>query len=265
MYKINHCPACHSSNITKFPAYLYQFVAWRITGTKPNGNVPIEGMKCNNCDFTCSADRIDEKEEAALYTGYREDLYNTMRVECEPSYQNHIANFNEEEYHAVRRFGINTLISKYVDPVKIKTVLDYGGDKGQHIPQAFEHAERYVHEISNVELLPNIKKFDTNTTDKMDFVMCCHVLEHKSEPDEIINEIAKYVNKDTWLYVEVPEYEMYGPNSAFHEHINSFTDRSMWALLDRCGFEYIEGITTEHQGSYILCAMARPKPELFEL
>ena len=264
MYKIDHCPACHSTNVTKFPAYMYEFIEWRITKQRPNNRTAIQGIKCNDCDFTCSDTRFDQQDETNLYDGYRNSLYDEMRIACEPSYAHHLQNFNEQEYHNIRSFGINTLIDKYLNKPEIKTVLDYGGDKGQHIPESLSHAERYVYDISNVELMPNIKQFDPATTDKMDFVMCCHVLEHKSEPDEIINEIAKYVHKDTWLYVEVPEYEMYGPNSSFHEHINSFTDRSMWALLNRCNFEYVDAITTQYKDGYIMCVMARPKPELFE-
>lgn len=259
MYKIDHCPACHSDNIEKFPAFLYQFIVWRITGNKPASNVPIQGIKCNHCGFTCSESRIDSTEEASLYGGYRGNTYNNMRIECEPGYAQHLATFDDSEYMHVRQFGINMLIDKLVDKDKIKTVLDYGGDKGQHIPAAFASADRYVYEISNVSMLPGIKAFDLNSELLMDFIMCCHVLEHKSEPDAIIKDIKRHMHKDTWLYIEVPEYEMYGPGAAFHEHINSFTDSSMWALLDRMGIELVEAVTTQYKDGYIMCVLAKLK------
>lgn len=260
MYNIDYCPACHSSNISKHPAYMYQFVAWRISGNKPEGDVPINGIFCHNCEFTCTESRIDEEEEKALYTNYRGEEYNSMRIECEPSYAAHLLNFDTEEYMKVRKYGINVLIEKNVDVSKIKTVLDYGGNKGEHIPPVFNTAERYVYDISDVDLLEGVKSFDPDNVEKMDFVMCCHVLEHKSEPDAIIEEIKKHIHEESWIYIEVPEYERYPlPGATFHEHINSFTDRSMWALLDRCGIEVVEMITTATGDGHIMCLLGKLK------
>jgi hypothetical protein len=260
MYNIDSCPACGSDNITKLPAYMHEFVAWRVTGYRPHGHLPIKGVHCLSCQFTCSDSRLDDREEQLLYDDYRGASYNQQRIACEPTYENYLNNFDSNEYMQIRRFGIMELINKYVDAANIQTVLDYGGNKGEHIPQVFNHAKRYVYDISNVGLLPGVELFDVNSTEVMDFIMCCHVLEHKSEPAELIEQIKKYADNNTWFYIEVPDNEIYSlPGAVFHEHINSFTYKSMVSLLSRHGIEVVEIISTSANNEHIMCVLGKLK------
>ena len=256
MYLVKRCPCCHSPDIVKRPAKLARFVAWRSTGTDPMEDTENRTMTCNKCTFTASDLRLTEQEEANLYRGYREDGYNTMRIECEPNYQERADSFDQEAYIEVRKKGINALIKRNLDPRSIYTVLDYGGDTGIHIPAEFVRANKYVYDISGVTTVSGILTFDpTANIDPIDFLMCCQVLEHKSNVDELIEELKIYADTNTWIYIEVPNYQNPPPiNIVFHEHINFFSRRSLEALLNRHGIQVVDAFEEEN-----LCILGKLK------
>jgi hypothetical protein len=162
--------------------------------------------------------------------------------------------FNDAEYIEARKKGVNFLIEKNIDCTKIKTVLDYGGDTGVHIPEKFTDAKKYVYDISGVIPMEGILNFDPEV-DKgcVDFLMCCHVLEHKSDLDILIKELKKHIDTNSWLYIEVPNYKLPPPDKlVFHEHINFFNKISMTALLDRHGIEVIDSFEDEN-----LCVLGK--------
>lgn len=236
MYTINYCPACHGNNINLQPTKLARFVAWRALGNPLDTDLDVTGLKCSNCSFVGAVERFNVHEEINLYKGYRGEEYNRVRTVCEPTYNENADFIEDDAYYENRKIGITTLIEKHI--TDIKTVLDYGGDTGSIIPHNLNHAKRYVYDISEVPTVNGVLKYD-NRIKTFDFLMCCHVLEHKPNPDELLNEIKKYVDKDSWIYFEVPN----NPNpyiGTFHEHINFFNIKSMTALLERNGFNVID-------------------------
>jgi hypothetical protein len=235
MYKIDKCIACGSTNLNEYEAELHEFVVWRVTKTK-QGHYPVTGLSCRDCGCTFSQSRLNDEEENLLYAGYREENYNQMREACEPGYIQNIATMLEGDGYLKRRqVIINKMISGFVDPASVKSVLDYGGDDGKHIPECFQSAKHYVYEISGIDLLEGIAPYSTKTnTEQVDFLMCCHVLEHRSEIDSLLEDIKKCVHKESWLYFEVPTEAI---PRVFHEHINIFTSKSLAALLSRNGIE----------------------------
>jgi hypothetical protein len=254
MYIIDYCPACHSKDITKSPYKLSQFVAWRSTGDFPYGQVPTMGIKCNQCSFLATHHRLTAQEEQNLYINYRGDDYNKMRLFIEPQYQHHITTFDGNDYAEKRKVGINALINKNIDLSTVHSVLDYGGDTGAHIPQVFVNAKKYVYDISGVDTIEGVETYDTATSPAtVDFLMCCHTLEHKSDPDILINDLKKYVDQSTWVYIEVPNADPPWQNE-FHEHINIFNCKSMTALLERHGFKIADVFENEN-----LCMLAKLK------
>jgi hypothetical protein len=256
MYNVDYCVSCHSPDITKTPAYLAHFVAWRSTGNKPTGNIKNFLVKCNHCSFIGSYRRLTEEEEARLYDGYRGEAYNDMRIQCEPSYKDKMYSFNNIEYINARKKGISTLIERNIDCAKIKTVLDYGGDTGVHIPEQFVNAKKYVYDISGVIPMEGILNFNPETDkDCVDFLMCCHVLEHKSDLDILIKELKRHVGENSWIYIEVPNYRVAPPNDlTFHEHINFFSRKSMVALLERHGIIVVDTFREDN-----LCVLGKLK------
>lgn len=238
MYQINHCLACLSTDIELHPAKLARFLSWRITGNDPGDDVPSIGMKCSHCSFVGSVDRFDQQENANLYTGYRGEEYTRIRNICEPEYQN-ISKFVDPMYRENRQIGIQKLIKQHVDISQIHQVLDYGGDNGSMIPDCFQSAQRYVFDLSGIETLPDIKKYTPDTKKTFDFLICGHLLEHESDPEDLLAKLKKCAHSDSWIYFELPN----NPNpyvGRFHEHINFFNIRSLRILLEKNGFEIID-------------------------
>ena len=238
MYQIKYCLACHNSNVTIQPARLARFVAWRALDTPVDTDIAVNGLKCPACSFVGSVDRFTAAEETNLYANYRGEEYNRVRNICEPAYQASAEFIEDQSYYDNRKIGITTLTKRQIDINNIGTVLDYGGDTGSMIPEYFAHAQKYVYDISNVPTVDGVLKYD-GTIKTFDFLMCCHVLEHKPNPDDVLNDIKQYIDKDSWIYIEVPN----NPNAyigTFHEHINFFNIESISALLKRNGFKIID-------------------------
>lgn len=253
MYKVNFCLACHSSDIELKQSKLARFVVWRATQDPVDDNIDNYGIVCNNCSYIGSQLRLTDKEVNNLYKNYRGDDYNELRIICEPNYKDRANSFSEEEYTKTRAVGINKLISNNIDVSKVSSVLDFGGDTGFYIPNVFTNAKKYVYDISGVELLPGIESYNEQVG-AVDFVMCCHLLEHMSDPDVALIDIKKLVSKDSWAYFEVPNNPTPYLPTRFHEHINIFNKKSFIALLERNGFSIIDTDETHH-----LCVLTKLK------
>ncbi|MCP9848784.1 bifunctional 2-polyprenyl-6-hydroxyphenol methylase/3-demethylubiquinol 3-O-methyltransferase UbiG [Cyanobium sp. Morenito 9A2] len=86
-------------------------------------------------------------------------------------------------------------------------VADVGGDAGQLIP--LEIASRaYVVETSKQKAVEGVTRVDrlSEIDQKVDLVMCCHVLEHLSDPASLLSSIIKELElaDGCLLYLEVP-------------------------------------------------------------
>jgi len=235
MYAEQKCVACHSTNITTAPAKLARFVAWKALDVPVDADIEVQGMQCLDCSFVGSVDRFLPQEEHNLYNDYRGTEYTRIRTICEPEYPK-ITEFIEHDYCDNRKIGISALIKKHVDVTKITNMLDYGGDTGSMIPDTLVDSNKYVYDISEVPTIPGVKKYNQYKSDQpFNFIMCCHVLEHKPDPDDLLEDIKRFGNANTWFYFEVPN----NPNpfiGTFHEHINFFNLTSLTALLERNGF-----------------------------
>lgn len=193
---------------------------------------------CKNCGLSYSQYRPNDEEMKLLYDGYRGEEYQKQRQKHEPFYTKE---FNEslgfdikqQNYRKERLFNI---LKKYFDINSIKNVLDYGGDAGQFIPDQFELAEKYVYEISNVKPINGIKQIKTKETlktRKYDFIMCTHVLEHVAYPIDIIKEMYDLLEKDGYLYLELPldYYETWDEDLTYiHEHISCYNIKTLATL-----------------------------------
>ena len=117
-------------------------------------------------------------------------------------------------------------------------MLDFGGATGEFIPDIFSNADKYVYDISNVELVSGIKKYNNQTKD-IDIILCNHVLEHISDLQKIIEQIKKLTTNTCWGYFEVPN----NPSpyiGTFHEHVNMFNKKSLTKLLTTNNFQIID-------------------------
>jgi hypothetical protein len=85
----------------------------------------------------------------------------------------------------------------------IKTVLDYGGDRGQFIPEDLG-TERYVYEISDAKAVEGVERLTSVAGRHFDFIMLTHVLEHCSEPRDMLALLKPLAHENTLFYFEVP-------------------------------------------------------------
>jgi SAM-dependent methyltransferase len=198
---------------------------------------------CSECNYVGLEARLDQIEMNNLYSGYRGEEYNTQRLAIEPHYVDYIDRFDSPEEIERRMVGINWILDRIVDIDAINSVLDYGGGSGNLIPDKFTGKELFVHDISNEEPIPGVKKFNVESNQKFDFILCCHVLEHVAEPENLVNEILKFAHDDTLIYFEVPNFDCPPiPNGVFHEHISVFSEKSLHAFFNRMNFTFIDGV-----------------------
>ena len=262
MYTVDHCLACNTLNVTKEPAYLAQFVVWKATDEFVYEHQPTHGVVCNQCSFVGSRHRLSDEEERRLYSGYRNEEYNNKRIFCEPWYKEHVEKFNTQQYVEERKVGINTLIDRNVDIVTISTVLDYGGDNGVHIPKKFIKAKLFVSDISGAALAPGVLPYPSDPSAKrlkVDFLMCCHVLEHKSDLDILVKDLKNHIHDKSWIYIEVPNFDNPMPGGLFHEHLNRFNLKSMTALLNKHGIDVVDSLVSPTSSGDCLCVLGKLK------
>lgn len=240
MYRIDYCPACASQDIKKELAQLSQFVAWMATDEFHHHNPQTYAVVCNDCSYIGSGLRLTPAEEDKFYRNYRGEDYTNKRIFCEPWYKNYLETFDKNGYLEERRLRINNLIDKHVNHLNINTVLDYWGGSGEHIPIRFIKAKRYVSNIVPTTPLPNILNFDLSAHfTPFDFIMCCGIFEHQSDPDLLMNIVKKFMNQDTWLYIEVPFSE--NPSyDVFHETLNLWNFKSLEKFLDRFQLKIVD-------------------------
>lgn len=83
-----------------------------------------------------------------------------------------------------------------------------------------------------------------------DAVVLSHVLEHLPEPRRVLRELWEAMNPGAWLYVAVPDidamdYKVFGKHWDVISplvHLQYFTERSLTAALEDCGFEDVQRI-----------------------
>jgi len=253
MVKIDYCPSCESKDISKEPGSLTRIMVWRSFGIDPGADIDNEKCVCNNCSLIFSGLRLTEQEEINYYTGYRDETYNKQRDICTPFYKGLKIIFESMLYIKKRQFAIQSLAQKHVSFSKINSVLDFGGDMGDMIPSSLKHADRYVYDIGRPILIDGVKHLDS--IDKLfDFIICAHVLEHKSDPSSLIEQLKTHMHSESFLYLEVPYKEEYplAPN-VFDEHLNQWNEKSLKIFLDKHDINIIDMKTyVIHGGSLAL-------------
>lgn len=126
-------------------------------------------------------------------------------------------------------------------------VLDYGGGNGKLLrPFLAEGHNCYLIDY-NPQPLPGIVRLcdeaATCRDDRLfDLIICSHVLEHVSEPGELVAFLAKRLRSEGLLYVEVPQEIWAGLRLEADPvtHINFFIPASLEYLLRRHGLRVLE-------------------------
>jgi hypothetical protein len=136
-----------------------------------------------------------------IYNWYRGDNYLRIRSKWEPWYTKDFNETHDRKNYIDSRKKYLELFLKSNLKSNPNTLVDYGGDKGQYIPD-LNQAESYVLDVSNNISLPRIQRISKlSEINEPDLVILSHVLEHVSNPREMLEELLEQTKV---LYIEVP-------------------------------------------------------------
>jgi Methyltransferase domain len=200
IFFIDSCPCCGSKELQHWSGIVSPFIATYACGVKPHG---CHMCECECCSFRFFDSRLTEAEGTNLYAEYRGDAYFKARHRYEFWYSRRVNDSigTGAAGIAVRRQNLLKILAERA-PL-IKTVLDYGGDRGQFIPESLG-TERYVYEISDAKTVEGVEHLNSVNGRQFDFVILAHVLEHCSEPRQILQLLKPLAHDRTLFYFEVP-------------------------------------------------------------
>jgi SAM-dependent methyltransferase len=168
----------------------------------------IKYCHCRVCGFTYFNPQPDPEELKRYYFGYRSSEFQKMRQKHEPIYTEEFnSGFDSPKEIRLRKNLLREYLKLEINISDIKTVLDYGGDRGQFIIDELRNAKRYVYDISGATTEPGIEYLHSIEKCKemrYDLIMCCHVLEHVPDPLRILRQIVDLADTNTIIYIELP-------------------------------------------------------------
>lgn len=276
MKTVDYCVCCNSTQLDKKLGYFEPFITHRVLDIAPQG-ITMNGsqqmfpmlftnaIRCKQCEFVFSQVRFESEEMGRIYRNYRNDEYTQTRSIFEPSYASvnpHLGKHPGEI--KARKERLLAVLKDLVDPASVQSVLDYGGDEGQHIPEIFAHSKKYLYEVSGAKPLPGIEAIsDLRTLPPIDFIIISNVLEHIPFPAEILADIKRLCHANTYVFIDVPDELTNNPYpGAFHEHINKFSLPAVKALLQSNGFTVLHSalydMNYEYAQGRALYTIAKP-------
>lgn len=290
------CIFCNSQDTDVHPAKLSPFIGERIENVNDEC---FNLLHCKNCGSAFFDYRYDEDEISKIYHKYRGEEYQAMRQKYESWYSPEINRLIGDDKQAIASRNANlSKILKNIPLNNVQSVLDFGGDKGQYIPEVLNDKNRYVYDISNVDVLEGITSLRTlqscyeKEPGGYDLIICAHVLEHLSDPNEVIQELKSLLSKNGYLYIEVPFDSPFYKNpldnfqylfnkyfkftdlvkkyfelktakySLMHEHINFYTQEGLNYLFQENGFKNLYTATSR---VYSVIGMSRIISALYSL
>lgn len=222
------CILCGSEKVTYDKAHFAPFLIERMfLGEQKSTKI----IHCPCCKLHFSEYRPNAEEMSRLYSGYRNKIYVEQRKKYEPNYTNKTISDTQ------RKEWLTEFCMPHLEWEKINHVLDYGGDKGQLIPEKFKYAEKYVYDISGNEVVSGVallRDYNELRNIKWDFVMCMQLLEHVESPLVTLTELVEIMDEGAFLYVELPnQKDLYQySNVEINEHINFFSEATMLKIAE---------------------------------
>lgn len=201
---MEECLICEGKNLKIIKTKVSEFLAERMFG---KADINTDLIFCKDCGFAFYTLRPDKEQTNQFYKGYRNSDYQKQRQKYDCWYTpqlNEIIGKHPIEVENKKK-RLSKILNQYIDLSKIKSVLDYGGDKGQNFPDEFKDKEKYLYDLSESESQEGINIVsDLNPLQKYSFIICQGVLEHVCCPNAIIEKFKKISDKNTYVYIEVP-------------------------------------------------------------
>jgi hypothetical protein len=212
MYQLKKCPCCGEESQIQYWAIIAPFIQEYVLLSKDKTITKLN--QCNSCGHRFYEDRFDDNEMDKLYSSYRGEKYLFTRKKNEFWYSEHINNANlDTSIIEKRKEGLKHFLKPHLLESKNDLIIaDIGGDAGQFIPleiakQAYvveASAQKPVQDVTRVHSINDIPK-------PVDLVICAHVLEHISTPEQFVSEIVSSINfaNNCIFYFEVPLERFY--------------------------------------------------------
>lgn len=185
----------------------------------------------------------------------------------------------EETQHCSPRFQafaadlVHRLVSEF--GVRHQTVLEIGCGKAEFLGMLCEagtnrgigidpavRPERLTASTRDrLQLIPELYREDHGTFDA-DVILCRHTLEHIPDVADFLSLLRRSLDRrpDTLVMFEVPDVEIVLREcrywDIYYEHCSYFSQSSLVALFERCGFQVIDA-TREFDQQYLVL-IARP-------
>ena len=244
------CIVCGEVGQFKKYAEFYPFITERMfRGEHHNTGLSY----CPKCGMTYSTYRPKDKEASLYYWNYRDSEYQIRRQFYEPAYT---AEFNAAladppDGGVSRRKSISDFLVDIIDFNSIKTILDYGGDRGQFIPDVFPNAGKFVYDISGAKTEKGITGISNpeelrNYNTSWDLILCNQCMEHLSDVKEYFERLVECMSDNTYLYIEVPNERsiLNSYTVRIHEHINMFSQKAFHSLAKQSGLKVVKSTDT---------------------
>ena len=249
--QVTRCSCCGSNNTQQTHITLAGFVMERMLNSVQLDDWLTTAIQCQDCQFIATVFRFTDEQMQRYYHEYMQMhsddgrqhgtyVFHRRRNENDGWYKLAMA-YQNPLYFTTRKNAVIRCLDDKIDIEQINSVLDYGGDLGQYIPDEFQHCRRHVVEIEQRKFVDGVTAVGNPADcEPVDLVMCCHTLEHVSYPNDLVVDMLQYLKPGGLLYLEVPnEMNHVAENVnnskllALHEHINIFYPDSLRALLKR--------------------------------
>jgi hypothetical protein len=209
MYTIGACPCCGSVELSARWAVVSPFLAEYAVGRAP---WLCRLMDCTACSFRFFDARLTGEEVGRLYSGYRGEGYFKARHRAEFWYSHKVNDGigGDPAEIAARVGALEEVLAPAVAGREIDSVLDYGGDRGQFMPPTVGR-RRFVFELSDAEPVAGVTRIASELElDGMtfDLILALGVLEHCSEPGDVLKHLRTRMQAGSLICVGVP-YERY--------------------------------------------------------
>jgi len=223
---VNYCPLCHHENSQHFD-------------TRQFRDHTVTNRVCENCGLVYQSPRMSTVELDEFYaTEYRqiyqgEEGPTPKDLRTQAGRAAALLEFVGEPISQVKRhldLGCST-------GILLETFRDHYGSQ----PIGVEPGDAYrkFAQEKGITIYTDIESLLPAGESRFDLVSMMHVLEHLSNPVGYLTYLGeKYLTKDGWLLIEVPN--LYCHDSFEIAHQISFSAHTLRQTLQRTGFEIIK-------------------------
>jgi transcription elongation factor Elf1 len=213
----HQCPVCGSKNILKVKSRTFGKADSKSSITSKQYSVfanevlrkkdiRVDLFLCSICRVIFKGEIFEKWELDEIYSKLLSKI-DRLRYSQDSAKALQVRAFMDEKY---RR--IFSKVTSLMPPYRLKNVIDVGGGRGESL-KPFKDSQRYLLDPSvnlrGVEPISNLKVVRTFLEEyepdvSFDCILCSHVLEHVSNPDEFIKKISSMMHDGSLLYLEVP-------------------------------------------------------------